>query len=306
MKTPLISIIVPNYNHAVFLEQRLDSIFNQTFQDFEVILLDDCSSDNSIELLNTYAKNEKVSHLILNKENSGSPFKQWKKGIDLAKGKYIWIAESDDYCELTFLDKILKQFEKYPFIGLCYCQTLDVDNVGRPILNRINYTKEFSPNNWNNDFVINGLEFIKNYLIVKNVIPNASAVVYKKALIKQSDFTSDLINMSMCGDWFFWIKICQGVSISFTTSTCNYFRNHFQSSRSHNNISIKKTRILEEKVIRKYVFKTLGYRNYKAQNLMFQKWFKLHSKKSIFNKDFYKVLIDKRRIFRFIFIFLKS
>ena len=75
----IVSIIVPNYNHAPFLNQRLDSIFNQTFQDFEVILLDDASTDNSLSILEDYKEKfkSKVSHLIVNEKNSGSPFKQF-------------------------------------------------------------------------------------------------------------------------------------------------------------------------------------------------------------------------------------
>ena len=103
----LVSIIVPNYNHALYLRERLDSIFSQTFQDFEVILLDDNSSDSSIEVLKEYAAHPKVSHFIVNATNSGSPFIQWEKGLSLSKGKYIWIAESDDSCEITFLEKLL-------------------------------------------------------------------------------------------------------------------------------------------------------------------------------------------------------
>ena len=82
---PKVSIIVPNYNHARFLTQRLESIFNQTYQDFEVILLDDGSTDNSVEILEKYGKNDKVSALIFNIENSGSTFKQWVKGIGVIR-----------------------------------------------------------------------------------------------------------------------------------------------------------------------------------------------------------------------------
>ena len=67
---PLVSIIVPNYNHEKYLKQRLDSIFNQTYSNFEVILLDDCSSDSSQTILLEYAKNPKVSYCIFNEFNS--------------------------------------------------------------------------------------------------------------------------------------------------------------------------------------------------------------------------------------------
>ncbi len=89
-----ISVIVPNYNHARFLKRRIDSILNQTYQDFELILLDDCSSDDSCDILLSYKDNPHVSQIVFNDENSGTPFKQWDKGIRMAKGKWIWIAES--------------------------------------------------------------------------------------------------------------------------------------------------------------------------------------------------------------------
>ena len=68
--TPRVSVILPNYNHARFLKERIDSILNQTFQDFELILLDDCSSDNSVEVLEEYRNNPHVSHIELNEQNA--------------------------------------------------------------------------------------------------------------------------------------------------------------------------------------------------------------------------------------------
>lgn len=85
-KKPLVSVIVPNYNHASYLKERLDSIYQQTYQNIEVILLDDFSSDNSVEILKQYAK--KYPHktrLVVNEQNSGRVFRQWNKGLALAK-----------------------------------------------------------------------------------------------------------------------------------------------------------------------------------------------------------------------------
>ena len=98
-------VIVPNYNHARFLRQRLDSILAQTFQDFELILLDDCSTDESRTILEEYARDPRV-RLDFNEVNSGSPFKQWNKGVRFARGKYVWIAESDDYADPRLLEAL--------------------------------------------------------------------------------------------------------------------------------------------------------------------------------------------------------
>src|SRR5215469_14819662 len=94
---PKVSIVVPNYNHARFLPQRLDSILGQTFQDFELILLDDSSTDDSRSILLEYGRRDPRVRIEFNEVNSRNPFKQWNKGVGLAHGQYVWIAESDDY-----------------------------------------------------------------------------------------------------------------------------------------------------------------------------------------------------------------
>ena len=127
MNNPLVSVIVPNYNHEKFLEQRINSILNQTFQDFELILIDDKSTDNSLTILNKFKNHPKVSHLIINEINSGSPFKQWIRGLNIAEGEFIWIAESDDYAEFNFLEQTLDLFNFEDQLGLVYTDSNIVD-----------------------------------------------------------------------------------------------------------------------------------------------------------------------------------
>jgi len=86
-----------------YLIQRIESILNQSYHDYEVIIMDDCSTDNSAEIIEKYRNHPNVANIIYNTSNSGSTFHQWNKGVDVAKGKYIWIAESDDIAEYTFL-----------------------------------------------------------------------------------------------------------------------------------------------------------------------------------------------------------
>ena len=73
--SPKVSVIIPNYNHSTFLTERIDSILNQTYQDFELIILDDCSIDNSVSIIESYRNNEHVTHIVLNEQNTGSTFK---------------------------------------------------------------------------------------------------------------------------------------------------------------------------------------------------------------------------------------
>ena len=88
-----VSVIIPNYNHAKYLNQRIDSVLNQTYQNFEVIILDDCSPDNSKQVIEAYRGHPKISTIVYNEQNSGTTFKQWDKGLQLAKGEWVWIAD---------------------------------------------------------------------------------------------------------------------------------------------------------------------------------------------------------------------
>ncbi len=278
-------------------------MFGQTFQDFEVILLDDASTDGSLDILNLYKDHPKVSHLIVNKVNSGSPFKQWKKGIELAKGEYIWIAESDDFCELVFLESVIQSFTKD--IGLIYCQTKDVDEKGNVLLDRVNYTSDFQPNYWQSDFEMDGNVFIQKVFLIKNVIPNASAVVFKKTLAKPSFFTESLLQMKMCGDWFYWLQLTKSTKVKFVNSHFNYFRDHRSISRIHKNAKTKKRRLLEEAEIRRFAEQNYGLALNEMNGILYNKWFKLQSKLDLFSFQFYRIKLPSTSNFSLILKFIK-
>jgi glycosyltransferase involved in cell wall biosynthesis len=227
--TPLVSIIVPNYNHEKYLRERLESIFNQIYPNFEVVLLDDCSTDKSQAILLEYADNLKVSHCIFNETNSGNTFIQWNKGLALAKGDYIWIAESDDFCELNFLEELIQPLIQDDDIVLSYCQSNRVDETGKITGSWIDYTDNLDKKLFLNSFNLQGNEFIERFLIYKNVIPNASGVVFRK---QRASILGDLdidFEMRYCGDWLFYIKLITNKKISYISQNLNNFRYHENS-----------------------------------------------------------------------------
>lgn len=225
---PRLSVIVPNYNHAPYLEQRINSILNQTYQDFELILLDDKSEDNSKEILEKYRNHEKTSQLIFNEVNSGSTFKQWAKGISHADGELIWIAESDDYAHPTFLETMVSNFDN-PKVILSYSNS-NIINENSNIVEHTDFWKErYGQGRWNSDFTNDGHSEVSQYLKFKNTIPNASAVTFRKRSIDLS-FLED-INMRYSGDWFCWMYIIKQGDISYSCSKLNYFRHHDQTTR---------------------------------------------------------------------------
>ncbi|MHC2992041.1 hypothetical protein OB13_10740, partial [Pontibacter sp. HJ8] len=161
----LISIIVPTYNHETFLPQRLDSILNQSYENFEVIILDDCSLDNSRQVLDQYKDHPKVSHVIYNTTNSGSTFKQWNKGINLAKGDWIWLAESDDKAELSFLSTLATELEGKENIGIAYAQSWKINSKDEVTGSWLEWTNDLDKALFLTNFTMNGTEYIEKFLI---------------------------------------------------------------------------------------------------------------------------------------------
>ena len=297
---------MPNYNHSKFLDKRFSSILKQTNQNFEIILLDDCSTDNSVEKLDFFSSSPKVSHYIVNNENSGSPFRQWKRGFDLAKGKYIWIAESDDFSDESFLDKVLNFIEiheKSP--DIIYVQSIDVDEDNNKISHRIDYTSNFEINIWSSNFLMDSSKFIKTYLKHKNVLPNASAVVFKRNLLNNISF-KEIGEMKMCGDWLFWIKLIEKSSyVGFLAEDLNYFRNHSGVTRNHSSLESYKLRLKEESIVRSYMEKKIKFKIKQKSEIqsIYMKWIKIFPIKAFSTKEIYEILIPNYKLFFFITYF---
>lgn len=229
---------------------RFDSILNQTFKDFELIILDDCSTDDSRYILNQYKNHPCVSYFEINEINSGSPFLQWKKGIEKANGKWIWIAESDDYCSNNLLARLHENSLKDNTV-LSYCQSIVVDEKGKEHGNMLWWTDDLEEKRWLNDYVNNGDDEVINYLLFKNTIPNASAVLFKKSayLLCETAFQQ----MKFCGDWMLWVNLLKQGNISFCAQELNYFRRHDFTTRVLNSHVKKKVRYEEEFMIAKFI-----------------------------------------------------
>jgi len=251
----MVSIIIPNYNHEIFLKQRIESILNQTYQNYEIILLDDRSSDKSKDIIEEYRNHPKVSQIIYNSKNSGSTFKQWHQGILLAKGEYIWIAESDDISNSNFLLRATKILDKNPDIGLVYTQSIVINEKGENIGNMLSHTLKFQTSLWNSDFQFNGVEFVKNYMFFQNSIPNASAVLFKKRDYNYVGGVNQSFKIN--GDWDFYIRILTMNDIYYIKEEFNQFRSHSENGSSRNIINgnnIKEYYILAKKWKRKFHF----------------------------------------------------
>lgn len=200
------SIIVPSYNHSQYLRERLDSIYAQAGLDFELIILDDASSDCSVKLIEELLEGKNYT-LIVNPKNSGSPFRQWEKGLSLAMGKYVWIAESDDSCSPEFVSSIL------PFLedehgALAFTKTQTINDKG--LLKHEPYWPElFNASFFSATRRISCRRFLLNFLCARNCIPNVSSVIFSMQSCKREVILAarHAARYRFVGDWIFWARL---------------------------------------------------------------------------------------------------
>ena len=210
-----VSVIVPNYNHAPYLRQRIESILNQSFQDFELILMDDNSTDGSREIIEAYRDNPHVSQIVYNDHNSGSAFRQWKKGIDLAHGEWIWIAESDDVAEPEYLQTMLAEATAHPRCGLLFSHPRYVYPDGHTWHGEDNgMALEFS-----------GREFAVSRLVLANAIHNVSSTLLKRSEVLAAGLDESQ-TMALCGDWMLYSRMCKNTSILQVNRVLSDYRIH--------------------------------------------------------------------------------
>lgn len=236
---PTVSVIVPNYNHAPFLRQRIDSILAQTYRDFELILLDDCSTDDSREILADYAGRAQAGapvphdiHLGLNEKNSGSPFKQWNKGVRLARGKYVWMAESDDYADPHFLERLVPVLESDGNMQFAYCRSRRVDPRGRvgEFVDKASVIPGVDPSRWAKDFRSDGREECARCMVFACVVQNASAVLFRKSAYEEAGGADE--GLRICGDWKLWCSLLLAGKMAYVAEPLNFFRFHDGAARN--------------------------------------------------------------------------
>jgi len=188
----LVSIIMPNYNSTQFIEESFVSIFNQTYKNWELILVDDYSDDDSIEIIESLTADDKRIILIKLAENSGPAIAR-NRGIKEAKGRYIAFLDSDDFWHP---DKLIKQifFMQENEIALSYTSYFSIEEESGEIINQINIPQRV-------DY---------NELLKQNIIGCLTAVYDTKKLAKVY-----MPEIQKRQDFALWLKILKKVPYAY-------------------------------------------------------------------------------------------
>ncbi len=244
----LVSVIIPGYNHAQYLRQRIDSVMNQSSHDFELIILDDFSTDGSREIIDEYVKIFPGISFHYNKSNSGNPFKQWDFGVKKARGEYIWIAESDDYAKEDFLERSSSVLSANRNLGFVYSNSKIVDENNNSEYFVSDLRKSLHGNKWSVDYQNNGLDEISEFLYLNNTINNVSGVLFRRSKYIEAGYADH--SMKYCGDWFLYLRLLLISDVAYISEPLNIIRFH---SRSTSNYYFK-TEIYFREVLRIYGF----------------------------------------------------
>lgn len=255
-KTTL-SVVVPNYNYARFMYQRIYSILSQNYKIDELIILDDKSSDESkkvIDEIESKIKDYVNIRTVYNKDNSGSAFKQWRKGFELAKSDYVWIAEADDYCEKNLIKKLMTPINKNQDIRISYSDTAFTDADGNIMLKTIKPEIDIlKTGHWDSSYVNDGLDEIKNYTYLNNTIANVSSCIIKRD--DYSEIFEEIGKYKQAGDWVFYLDVISRGKVAYIDKPLNYYRIHGNNVTS----TTKKQKHFDELVqIHKLIEKKYG------------------------------------------------
>lgn len=252
VEQPMISILIPSYNHGKYIIERILSIYEQTYKNFELFVIDDCSIDDSNEKIVENQLRFNFTY-IRNPRNSGTPFSSWEKVLEMAKGKYIWICESDDVADPNFLEVAVSALESQKQAVLFYCASEIIDSDNRTIGSTDSYfANHWKTDRWDYGFVANGRSELRDFQLYGQTVPNMSSALISAFVFRES-FTNFVTKFHLTGDWLFAGELMLRGDVIYSPIKLNKYRKHevtaraqVRSSRSQAEFILTKYRLYEQ------------------------------------------------------------
>lgn len=211
--SPKVTFVVPCYKLAHLLPGCVDSILSQTYGDFEVLIMDDCSPDNTPEVAKSFG-DPRVRH-IRNEPNLGH-LRNYNKGIEMARGKYVWLISADDRLRTPYiLERYVTAMEANPKIGYAFCPGVELKNGCETRL--LQYSCH-----GDKDAVFDGREFLAK-LLQGNFVLAASGMARKECYQKAGYFP---LNMPYAGDWYIWMIFALYFDVAYFAEPMVNYRAH--------------------------------------------------------------------------------
>lgn len=214
-----VSIIVPVYNTEKYLKKCMDSLVNQSLKNIEIICINDASTDGSLKILKSYAKNDQRIHIINNTKNLGAPGAVKNIGLKVARGEYIGFVDSDDYVDINYFEELYNKAKSNDAeIASCLCLAYIQKNKSNK--KQINCSEEVLTTSEDKEKLISSQG-------------SNCTKIYSKKMLKKYNI-SCFEQRSIAEDNFFSvITMCLANKISTTSNCCYYYRKHDASITSH-------------------------------------------------------------------------
>lgn len=230
-----VSVVVPSYNYAQYLPERLASVFSQTYPVSEAVLLDDASTDGSPDVAAQVAAEwGRDLRIETAPVNSGSVFHQWRRAAEVARGEFLWIAEADDAAEPELLARLVGVMRAQPNVDLVFSDSRAIDATGTMIWPSYReYLTGAGAAALTQDGVFDGPDFARRFLAERNLILNASAVLWRRSALLAAfeRCGAELDRFSIAGDWRLYLEALAtpGRAIGTVAAALNAHRRHAAS-----------------------------------------------------------------------------
>lgn len=251
---PRITALVPSFNHGRYVKQRIESVLEQTYKNVDLVVIDDCSEDDS-DLIIKSLQSKHGFQYIRNLRNSGTPFAAWEAILSIAQGDYIWICESDDYADPRFLEVAIEALNAVPGATVAYCDSWVIDERGQQIDHTDTYFHDiWHESRWDNSFVQPGMDELRQFQIRGQTVPNMSSALISVSAFRKS-YHPFLKKLKLTGDWLFVGWVMREGAVVYIKKTLSYFRRHEVTSR----VRVKSARSQAEFILTKYLlFRAAG------------------------------------------------
>jgi len=211
-RAPKVSVVTALYKHKPYLKRRVDSILNQTFQDWEWIIVDDCSPDGSFEYARALTAHDPRVTVLQNERNSHIAYTN-QRGIDLASGEFLYRTDSDDYCDYRFLERMTDVMERHPKVALAYCRGLYLD------------ADDGIWGGWpkRGSYVADGWDEFQRQ-IIRYTIKAPSILFRRRVVVEAGGFTR--LPLMASHDWYLSLRACLLGDVAFLDEPLIAHRSH--------------------------------------------------------------------------------
>jgi glycosyltransferase involved in cell wall biosynthesis len=205
---PVVTVFIPSYNHKPYVGQAIESVLNQSFTDFELIISDDGSDDGSQDVISRYAYDSRVRIKLLPVNTAGG---HYYTALDEYNGRYFAILNSDDYWAADKLEKQFAYMEAHPETGAVFAGVNVIDGQGRPSESSVMFTTDNRTS----------AEWLEYFFDNPNCLCTPSALLRREAINKTGHFC---ISMTQLPDFDFWIRLLKHSGIHILPEPLIFFR----------------------------------------------------------------------------------